>query len=303
MPVWNARATLAEAAEFVLAQSRSDLELLLIDDGSTDGSRDLAETYAARDRRVRVLGDGVNRGPAAARNAGIRAARGRWIAFLDADDLWRPQKLEVQIGYMERAGAPFTFTALDRIDAEGRRLGTIGAPARVDYARLLKGNVIPCQTAAFDREHYGAVRDAGSAAPPGLRALADAAQAGRRGARDRSGPGRLAHAAGVAVGEQAQGRWPAPGGSTARWRGWGAAGRPGIWARTSRGACSSDCDAAAGRDSTLCATRGEIGKCLMWKGFRNHVNPVESFVDAMSPCAVRISWTPASTLGFLGASG
>jgi teichuronic acid biosynthesis glycosyltransferase TuaG len=157
MPVWNARATLGEAAESVLAQTMPDLELLLIDDGSTDGSRDLAEVYAAQDPRARVLGDGVNRGPAAARNAGIRTARGRWIAFLDADDLWRPEKLEVQIGYMERAGPPFTFTALDRIDESGRRLGTIGAPARVDYARLLKGNVIPCQTAAFDREHYGAV--------------------------------------------------------------------------------------------------------------------------------------------------
>ena len=109
------------------------------------------------DPRFRLLGWGANRGPAAARNAGIRAARGRWITFLDADDLWRPEKLEVQIGYMERTGAPFTFAALDWIDAEGRRLGTIGVPARVDYARLLKGNVIPCQTAAFDREHYGAV--------------------------------------------------------------------------------------------------------------------------------------------------
>ena len=159
MPVWNAAATLGEAADSVLAQSRPDWELLLIDDGSTDGSRELAEGFAARDARARVLGDGVNRGPAAARNRGIRAARGRWIAFLDADDRWRPEKLAVQIGYMERAGAPFTFAALDRIDEGGRRLGTIRAPARVDYARLLKGNVIPCQTAAFDREHYGAVED------------------------------------------------------------------------------------------------------------------------------------------------
>ena len=87
MPVWNARATLGEAAGSVLAQSMADWELLLIDDGSTDGSRELAEGFAARDGRVGVLGDAVNRGPAAARNEGIRAARGRRIAFLDADDL------------------------------------------------------------------------------------------------------------------------------------------------------------------------------------------------------------------------
>ena len=157
MPVWNARGTLEEAVASVHAQSFDDWEMILIDDGSTDRSKALAESLAARDGRIRLLGWGANRGPAAARNAGIRAARGRWITFLDADDRWRPEKLEAQIGYMERTGAPFTFTALDRIDEGGRRLGTIGAPARVDYARLLKGNVIPCQTAAFDRERYGAV--------------------------------------------------------------------------------------------------------------------------------------------------
>ncbi len=156
-PVWNARATLEEAVNSVHAQSFDDWELLLVDDGSKDGSKALAESLAARDGRIRLFGWDGNRGPAAARNEGIRAARGRWITFLDADDLWRPEKLAVQIGYMERTGAPFSFTALDRIDEGGRRLGTIGAPARVDYARLLKGNVIPCQTAAFDREHYGAM--------------------------------------------------------------------------------------------------------------------------------------------------
>ena len=157
MPVWNAAATLAEAADSVLAQSRTDLELLLIDDGSTDGSRDLAEGFAARDGRARVLGDGVNRGPRrrATPASGRRAGAGS--RFSTPTTCWRPEKLAVQIGYMERTGAAFTFTALDRIDEGGRRLGTIGAPARVDYARLLKGNVIPCQTAAFDRERYGAV--------------------------------------------------------------------------------------------------------------------------------------------------
>ena len=156
-PVWNAEATLAGTLASARAQTRAGWEMLLIDDGSTDGSKALAARLTEGDPRFHLLGWGANRGPAAARNEGIRAARGRWITFLDADDLWRPEKLEVQIGYMERTGAPFTFTALDRIDEGGRRLGTIGAPARVDYARLLKGNVIPCQTAAFDREHYGAV--------------------------------------------------------------------------------------------------------------------------------------------------
>jgi teichuronic acid biosynthesis glycosyltransferase TuaG len=141
----------------VRAQTRGDWEMLIVDDGSTDGGRALAEALAAEDPRIRVTGWSANRGAAAARNEGIRAARGRFLAFLDADDLWRPQKLAVQIGYMETTGAPFTFAAMRRVDATGRPLGLVAVPARVDHAALLKGNAIPCQTAAYDRLHYGRV--------------------------------------------------------------------------------------------------------------------------------------------------
>lgn len=155
-PVWNAADTLEATVASARAQTRGDWEMLLVDDGSTDGSRALAERLAAGEPRIRLLGGAVNRGPAAARNAGIRAARGRFIAFLDADDLWRPQKLALQITYMEETGTPFTFASMRRIDADGAPLGVIVVPPRVDYARLLKGNVISCQTATFDRLHYGA---------------------------------------------------------------------------------------------------------------------------------------------------
>jgi teichuronic acid biosynthesis glycosyltransferase TuaG len=154
-PAWNAAATLAEAVASVIAQTRGDWEMLIVDDGSTDGSRPLAEALAAAEPRIRVLGWDDNRGPAAARNAAIRAARGRVIAFLDADDRWVPEKLELQLAQMAATGCPFVFAAVRRIDAAGRPLGVIPAPARVDYAGLLRGNVIPCQTAAFDRLHFG----------------------------------------------------------------------------------------------------------------------------------------------------
>lgn len=156
-PFWNAAGTLAEAVASVQAQTRPDWEMILIDDGSTDGSAGLAAALAAAEPRLRLVSLGANRGPAAARNAGIRAARGRFIAFLDADDRWHHDKLAVQIGYMEAVGAPFTFAAVRRITAEGRPLGVLPAPARVDHARLLRGNVIPCQTAAYDAAHFGRV--------------------------------------------------------------------------------------------------------------------------------------------------
>lgn len=156
-PVWNAAATLEATVASARAQVRGDWEMLLVDDGSTDGSGALAARLAAEEPRIRLLGGTERRGPAAARNEGIRAARGRYVAFLDADDLWYPEKLARQIGYMEAAGAPFTFAAVRRIDEAGRPLGVLNVPARVDHARLLKGNVIPCQTAVYDRQHYGAV--------------------------------------------------------------------------------------------------------------------------------------------------
>ena len=155
IPAYNSAAYVREAIDSVCAQGRDDCEIIVVDDGSTDTTPQvLAPLQAAG--TIRYIRQ-ENAGPAAARNAGIRAARGRYLSFLDADDLWRPAKLEVQIGYMEATGAVFSFAALERIDVSGRVLGRISAPPRVDYARLLRGNVIPCQTAAFDRDHYGAV--------------------------------------------------------------------------------------------------------------------------------------------------
>lgn len=156
-PVWNAAATLTATIASVQAQTRPDWEMLLVDDGSTDGSRALAEALAAVDPRLRVLALGANRGPAAARNAGIRAARAGRIAFLDADDLWYPAKLARQIAFMDAHGHAFVFCAYRRIDAAGRPLGVVAAPARVTRAEALRGNVIGCLTAVYDADLLGKV--------------------------------------------------------------------------------------------------------------------------------------------------
>lgn len=155
-PVWNAAATLRAAVASVQAQSFPDWEMLLVDDGSTDGSLALAEGLAAADRRIRLLVQERNTGAAAARNRAIRAARGRFIAFLDADDLWRPEKLARQVPVL-CAGHPLVFAAYRRIDADGRPLGTVRPPVRISRAGLLKGNVIGCLTAIYDRAALGRV--------------------------------------------------------------------------------------------------------------------------------------------------
>lgn len=93
MPAYNAAATIAESIDSALAQTEADLELIIIDDQSRDGTLNIATSFADHDSRVRILQLPRNSGPAAARNAGLDAARGDWIALLDADDLYTPERL------------------------------------------------------------------------------------------------------------------------------------------------------------------------------------------------------------------
>ena len=159
-PAWNAAATIEAAIASVRAQTRTDWEMLVADDGSTDATPAIAAAWAARDPRIRPLPGplpGCSEGPAAARNRAIRAAGGRFIAFLDADDRWRPEKLARQLAFMQVEGAPFSFTAYRRENARGRDLGIVHAPPRVDHATLLRGNVIGCLTAVYDSARFGKV--------------------------------------------------------------------------------------------------------------------------------------------------
>ena len=101
MPAYNAETYLPTAVESVLRQSLSDLELLIIDDGSSDGTLAIARGYAARDARVRVLAQ-ANSGPGPARNAAFRCATGRFFAFLDSDDEWDESFLQENVGVLDR---------------------------------------------------------------------------------------------------------------------------------------------------------------------------------------------------------
>jgi hypothetical protein len=154
-PLWNAAATLPEAVASVRAQTLADWELVLVDDASTDGGRDIARALAAADPRIRLIERATNGGAAAARNEAIRAAAGRLIAFLDADDRWHPEKLARQVAFMAAGGHALTFGAYRRIDAAGRPLGVVRPPPRVSRAELLKGNVIGCLTAVYDTAIFG----------------------------------------------------------------------------------------------------------------------------------------------------
>ena len=101
MPAHNSQASLSESVQSVLAQTYTDWELIIVDDASSDGTLALAGQFAAGDPRIRVLPLEQNVGVAEARNRGIDAARGQYLAFLDSDDLWLPHKLETQIDFMQ----------------------------------------------------------------------------------------------------------------------------------------------------------------------------------------------------------
>ena len=158
-PAYNAAAYLPATIESVLAQSFQRWEMLVVDDCSRDGTRALVEEYAARDARVRLIKQAKNGGPARARQAALDHAGGRYIAFLDSDDFWLPQKLERQLAFMASAGAALSHTAFRRISADGARTGrVIGVPGRLAYAQLLGNTAIATSTAIVDRATTGPFR-------------------------------------------------------------------------------------------------------------------------------------------------
>ncbi len=155
MPVHDAGPFLDSAIDSLRSQTLTEWELLAVDDGSGDDSPSILARAAMRDPRIRLLSTGGKRGPAAARNVAMAAARGRYLAFLDADDLWHPDKLSRQTQAMARTGVPLSCTAyLRRNIATGREV-VVGVPLRATRADLLKTNTIACSTAMIDAAQFG----------------------------------------------------------------------------------------------------------------------------------------------------
>jgi len=151
MPAFDAVATIAESIRSVLDQTHRALELLVIDDRSRDATWDIVQAAAAADARVVPIRMPANGGVAAARNAGLEAARGAWVAFLDSDDLWRSDKLARQLAHMRAGGAQVCYTAYRRFADDGRTLSLVRPPRRVDYADMLKSNRIGNLTGLYAR--------------------------------------------------------------------------------------------------------------------------------------------------------
>lgn len=158
-PCLNGSAYLAQAIESVRAQTLTDWELLVVDDGSSDGSQRMAAEYAAGDERIVPLVTSGHCGAAAARNLGLRAARGRFVAFLDCDDWWHPAKLGTQVDAMRAAHAAFCAGPYTVCDAQGHPIRTQRVHPPLTPARCLaKQAVIGCLTVVVDTEALGAIQ-------------------------------------------------------------------------------------------------------------------------------------------------
>ncbi len=158
-PVYNSERFIKETIESVLNQTYTNLELIIVDDASIDNSTEIIRTYRERDTRIKYIRNTKNSGAAISRNIALENAKGRFIAFLDSDDIWDERKLEVQIAYMRKHKIGFSFTSYQIMDADGKVYERIiKAPDKVNYHYLLKNTIIGCLTVVLDRNIIGDIR-------------------------------------------------------------------------------------------------------------------------------------------------
>lgn len=158
-PAWKAARYIGETLASVRAQTLGDWEHLVIDDCSPDDTAQVVAAAAAGDPRLRLLRTPANGGPARARNVGLAEARGRYVCFLDADDLWHPEKLALQIETLTRRDAAICYTGYRRLSFDlDKRSRQIRVPRELTYSGLLRNTAIVTSSAMIDTARTGPLR-------------------------------------------------------------------------------------------------------------------------------------------------
>ena len=156
IPVYNVSKFIGRTIESVLMQSYTDVEIVLVDDCSTDDSACIIQKYVQKYSSVKYFKQEINQGAAVARNRALDLAIGRYVAFLDGDDLWCETKLQHQMSFMSKNNAAITCTALDTIDENEKPLGSIrSVKEKISYAFLLHNTMIATSTVIIDRNKTG----------------------------------------------------------------------------------------------------------------------------------------------------
>ena len=157
MPSYNTAKFIAETIDSVLAQTYTNWELIIVDDCSKDNTDEVVAKYT--DPRIQYLKNEKNSGAAVSRNRALREAKGRWIAFLDSDDLWRADKLEKQIRFMTEKGCAFSYTNYVEIDEASKPLGVrVTGPKRITKAGMYAYCWPGCLTVMYDANVVGLIQ-------------------------------------------------------------------------------------------------------------------------------------------------
>lgn len=153
MPAYNAARFVEQALDSVLAQTVSDLEIIVIDDGSVDNTREIISRYARQDSRIRVLLNEENMGVARTRNRGLELVTGRYVALLDSDDYWEPRMLEKMVARAEETGADIIYCSYALVDEDGKKVcNDFIVPAETTFEESIVRSVITCSTVLVTAE-------------------------------------------------------------------------------------------------------------------------------------------------------
>lgn len=157
-PNYNSEKFIAQTLQSIRAQTYKNWELIIVDDCSTDKSLDIIETYSKTDKRIKVIKLNENSGAGIARNKAIEEATGNFIAFLDSDDLWHPEKLEKQLAFMVQNNYNLTYTSYNVFiekDAEPNKI--VLCKPTLNYSQMLYSNKIGCLTAMYNKDNLGKI--------------------------------------------------------------------------------------------------------------------------------------------------
>lgn len=158
MPSYNTAKFISGSIESVLAQTYSDWELIIVDDCSTDNADEVVKPFLS-DSRIKYIKNEKNSGAAVSRNRALREAKGKWIAFLDSDDLWMPNKLQKQIAFMQSNGYHFSYTNYEEIDTRGEKTGVrVTGPRKITKAGMFRYCWPGCLTVMYDAQRVGLIQ-------------------------------------------------------------------------------------------------------------------------------------------------
>jgi glycosyltransferase involved in cell wall biosynthesis len=160
-PAYNSEKYIAETILSVLAQSYQNWEMIIVDDSSTDKTAEIISSFKEKDSRIKYIYNSTNKGSAYSRNVALQKAKGKWIAFLDSDDLWHPKKLEKQIEFMKKNNYHFSYTNYCEIDENSKEKGILISGPKTITEKMMRAYYWPgCLTVMYDVDKTGLIQSA-----------------------------------------------------------------------------------------------------------------------------------------------